>query len=147
MSMTRRADAADGPRLVELWALSNPTDEPPWRDNALAWFLGICDDEATAHFPVLHLDDQIVATAVGTLELGVPNPQCPRGRAVKIANVATDPAWRGQGFGGAVVQSVIDWARSIDADRLDLSATPDGQRLYERLGFAHTAAPRMKLLL
>jgi hypothetical protein len=38
-------------------------------------------------------------------------------------------------------------ARSIDADRVDLSATSEGQRLDERLGFVLTSAPRMKLVL
>jgi hypothetical protein len=42
---------------------------------------------------------------------------------------------------------VIAWGRSIDADRVDLSATPDGQRIYERAGFTLTRAPRMKLVL
>lgn len=31
-------------------------------------------------------------------------------------------------------------------DRVDLSATPEGQRLYEKLGFTVTSAPRMKLI-
>jgi len=33
------------------------------------------------------------------------------------------------------------------ADRVDLSATPAGQRIYEKLGFRVTSAPRMKLVL
>jgi hypothetical protein len=51
------------------------------------------------------------------------------------------------GHGTLLVLHIIKWARSIDADRVDLSATPDGQRIYERAGFTLTTAPRMKLSL
>ena len=46
-----------------------------------------------------------------------------------------------------LVLDVVTWARSIAADRVDLSATPIGQRIYEKLGFTVTSAPRMKLVL
>jgi hypothetical protein len=42
---------------------------------------------------------------------------------------------------------VARWARSINADRVDLSATPEGQRIYLKAGFVLTSAPRMKLVL
>jgi len=35
----------------------------------------------------------------------------------------------------------------VDADRVDLSATPQGQPIDERAGFVLTSAPRMKLVL
>jgi GNAT superfamily N-acetyltransferase len=66
---------------------------------------------------------------------------------VRLANVITSPEHRGRGFGTLLVRDVIQWAGSIDADRVDLSATPDGQRIYERMGFDRTTAPRMKLVL
>ena len=76
-----------------------------------------------------------------------PNPQCPRGRAVRLANVITLAGHRGVGYGTLLVKDVTDWARSIDADRVDLSATPEGQRIYARAGFVLASAPRMKLVL
>lgn len=97
--------------------------------------------------PVIDIDGQIVATAIGTLELGVPNPQCPQGRTVRLANVVTLPEHRGIGYGAKLVDDVIQWAKSIHADRIDLSATPEGQRIYRRAGFVLTSAPRMKLVL
>ena len=93
------------------------------------------------------LDGELVATAIGTLEIGVPSPQCTRGRTVRLANVITLPGHRGQGHGTMLVLDVVAWARSIAADRVDLSATPAGQRVYEKLGFTVTSAPRMKLVL
>jgi GNAT superfamily N-acetyltransferase len=83
----------------------------------------------------------------GTLEIGVPNPYCSQGRTVRLANVITLPRCRGHGYGTELVLDVINWAKDINADRVDLSATPAGRRIYERVGFTMTSAPRMKLVL
>ena len=147
----RAATAADAARLLSLWALVFDEDDTSpattWKPHAQAWFTRFAEDRTTARFPVIEVDGDVVATAIGTLELGVPNPHCARGRTVRVANVITVPAHRGNGYGTLLVRDVIGWARSIDADRLDLSATPDGQRIYEKLGFTVTKAPRMKLVL
>ncbi|HET6186861.1 MAG TPA: GNAT family N-acetyltransferase [Trebonia sp.] len=147
----RTATAEDGPQLLRLWALlfdeGGMTSEEPWKGHAREWFTRYVDDTRNARFPVIEVYGELVATAIGTLETGVPNPQCVRGRTVRLANVITLPEHRGQGHGSALVLDVVAWARSIAADRLDLSATPAGQRIYERLGFTLTSAPRMKLVL
>jgi hypothetical protein len=46
-----------------------------------------------------------------------------------------------------LADDVIDWARTVHAHRVDLSATPEGQRIYTKAGFVLTTAPRMKLVL
>lgn len=147
----RTATAEDVPQLLRLWALlfdeGGMTSEEPWKGHAREWFTRYVDDTRNARFPVVEVHGELVATAIGTLETGVPNPQCVRGRTVRLANVITLPEHRGQGHGSALVLDVVAWARSIAADRLDLSATPAGQRIYERLGFTLTSAPRMKLVL
>lgn len=147
----RAANAGDITELLRLWAqlfdegAGAPQDQ--WRSHALEWFARSVDNAASARFPVIELDGELVSTAIGTLEFGVPNPQCVKGRTVRLANVITLPEHRGHGYGTRLVRDVIDWARSIAADRVDLSATPDGQCLYEELGFIATSAPRMKLVL
>ena len=147
----RSAKAEDGAQLLRLWALlfdeAGPTSDEPWKGHAREWFARYVDDARNARFPVIDLGGPLVATAIGTLEVGVPNPQCVRGRTVRLANVITLPEHRGQGHGTMLVLDVVAWARSIAADRVDLSATPAGQRIYERLGFTVTSAPRMKLVL
>jgi len=151
MESLRAATAADATQLLLLWALVFDEDESSpamtWEKHAQQWFTRFVDDRSTARFPVIEVDGDVVATAIGTLELGVPNPHCPRGRTVRLANVITLPAHRGKGFGTWLVRDVVEWARSIDADRVDLSATPNGQRIYEKVGFDLTKAPRMKLVL
>jgi GNAT superfamily N-acetyltransferase len=147
----RAATAADAAQLIFLWSLLfNEDDTDPrtaWKKHAQGWFTRFVEDRTTARFPVIEVNGDIVATAIGTLELGVPNPQCPQGRTVRLANVITLPKHRGRGYGTLLVRDVIQWARSIKADRVDLSATPDGQRIYEQAGFHLTKAPRMKLVL
>ena len=147
----RAAKAGDGAQLLRLWALlfddGGTTSEEPWKGHAREWFTRYVDDTRNARFPVIEVDGELVATAIGTLEIGVPNPECVRGRTVRLANVITLPEHRGQGHGTMLVLDVVAWARSIAADRVDLSATPAGQRMYEKLGFRVTSAPRMKLVL
>jgi GNAT superfamily N-acetyltransferase len=147
----RTAKAEDGAQLLRLWTLLFDDDgtasEEPWKDCAREWFTRYADDTSNARFPVIEADGELVATAIGTLEIGVPSPQCVRGRTVRLANVITLPEQRGHGYATMLVLDVVAWARSIDADRVDLSATPAGQRIYERLGFTLTSAPRMKFVL
>ena len=147
----RAATVDDSATLLRLWALLFDEDDSvaqePWRDHAREWLARFIDDCSTAHFPVIEVEDEIVATAIGTLELGVPNPQCPQGRTVRLANVITLPEHRGSGYGTLLVRDLVEWARTIDADRVDLSATPVGQRIYMKEGFVLTSAPRMKLVL
>jgi GNAT superfamily N-acetyltransferase len=147
----RAAKAEDGAELLRLWALlfddGGTTSEEPWKGRAREWFTRYVDDARNARFPVIEVDGELVATAIGTLEIGVPSPQCVRGRTVRLANVITVPEYRGRGHGTMLVLDVVAWARSIGADRVDLSATPAGQRIYQKLGFTVTSAPRMKLVL
>jgi len=150
-AIVRTARVEDCSQLLRLWGLVfEDADAPPeasWREHAREWFARYVDNSADARFPVIEVDGEIVATAIGTLEIGVPNPYCMTGRTARLANVITLPAHRGQGYGTTLVRDIIAWARTIDVDRLDLSATPDGERVYEKLGFTLTSAPRMKLIL
>ena len=145
----RAAVLRDEPHLLDLWGMLFDDDaNGAWRANAAEWFRRAVQEATSACVPVIETDDrQVVATAIGTLELGVPNPHCPRGRTVRLANVVTLPAHRGQGHGTSLVHHVVAWARSVDADRVDLSATAAGERIYAHAGFVLTSAPRMKLHL
>jgi GNAT superfamily N-acetyltransferase len=151
MPRIRAAEPGDATQLIRLWDLlfeeARVDGDAGWRENAQAWFATAVGEPESARLPVVDVDGAIVATAIGTLEVGPPNPHSPRGRAVRLANVVTVPEHRGTGLGTAVVLDVIAWARSRDADRVNLSATPDGLRIYEKLGFVLTKAPRMKLVL
>lgn len=104
----RAATAADAEQLLHLWAAvfdEGETDPPTvWREHAQSWLSRVVDDRTAARLTVIEVDRDVVATAIGTLELGVPNPQCLRGRTVRLANVITLPAHRskmGRNFAGS----------------------------------------------
>lgn len=118
-----------------------------WQPRATSWFAQNVDLHDFIHLPVIEVSGQIVASAVGILENQVPNPHCPTGRAVRLVNVFTLPAHRQRGLATSLINNVIEWGQAIHADRIDLSATPMGQRLYEDLGFSIAFAPRMKRML
>jgi len=79
----RGARAEDGAQLLRLWDLlfdeGGATPKQPWKSHARTWFTRYVDDAGNARFPVIEVDGEVVATAIGTLEIGVPNPQCARG--------------------------------------------------------------------
>ncbi|CCH77183.1 putative acetyltransferase [Nostocoides japonicum T1-X7] len=148
--ISRDAGPADIDQLLLLWGLlfgETAEVQAPWRGHARRWFQDVAESADSACVPVIAIGGTVVACAVGTLQSGVPNPLCPRGRAVHLANVVTLPEHRRCGHGSALVDRVVRWARSIDADRVDLSATAEGQSIYARAGFTPTTAPRMKLIL
>lgn len=63
------------------------------------------------------------------------SPRFPRGSFGYIGSIAVDPPWRRQGLGEAVVTSLVNDARELGLERVELHATPDGERIYRRLGF------------
>jgi GNAT superfamily N-acetyltransferase len=147
----RRAHLGDATQLLSLWEHMfdemGASTSTGWREHARDWFTRFVDDDGAARIPVIDVSGEIVASAVGTVEVGVPNPHSPTGRAVRLVNVITLPPHRGRGLATEVLGEVIEWAREMAVDRIDLSATPEGQRIYERLGFTLTSAPRMKRML
>ena len=104
-------------------------------------------DGASARVPVIDVAGGIVAPAVGTVEVGVPNPHSPDGRECDWRTSSRCPRTAVAVYAAALVEDVVGWAQELGVDRVDLSATPDGQRTYERLGFSLASAPRMKRML
>jgi hypothetical protein len=87
--------------------LRTATAGEPWQVHAREWFARYVDDTRQARFPAIEVAGELVATAIGTLEIGVPSPQCVRGRTVRLANVITVPGHRGQGHGRMLVLDVV----------------------------------------
>ncbi|HEY7778763.1 MAG TPA: GNAT family N-acetyltransferase [Ktedonobacterales bacterium] len=55
-----------------------------------------------------------------------------------IGNVIVAPQGRGRGLGAHIMRHVIAWLAGEGVRRVELDATPEGRRLYERLGFVPT---------
>lgn len=63
------------------------------------------------------------------------SPRFPRGLVAHVGSVAVDPEWRRRGIGESILRFLIDEARALGVERLELHATPDGEGIYRRLGF------------
>ncbi len=76
-------------------------------------------------------------------------PMASKGRYGRIINILTWPEFRRQGLARTIMQELIQKAHELDLAYLDLDASPEGQPLYESLGFelTHAHHPPMRLVL
>jgi ribosomal protein S18 acetylase RimI-like enzyme len=74
----------------------------------------------------IELDDRIVATT--TL-------LCYGDRLAWIGMVLTSPDYRRMGFAQRLVQTALERSSALRIESIKLDATPEGQPLYEKLGF------------
>lgn len=144
----RRAGRGDVDTLVELraemfYAMGITNADDSWRARAREWFIARIDDPAYCLF-VVEDTGQVVACAMGAIRDAAPSPSVPSGRDVLISNVCTAPESRGQGYGRAVFQAVMRWARQSGVSRAELMATEHGRTMYQRAGFVVTHLPAMR---
>ncbi len=92
---------------------------------------------------------RIVACAWLLLVNKPPSPRFPRGRTGILFNVFTAHDHRRQGLARNVMYQLLDEARTIDLDVIELHATDDGYPLYLSLGFADDSSTHkaMRLVL
>lgn len=81
-------------------------------------------------------DERIVSCAWLLRVEKPPSPRFPHGRTGILFNVYTLPSRRHQGLASAVMRQLLDEARSLELDVVELNATDDGYPLYCSLGFA-----------
>lgn len=67
------------------------------------------------------------------------SPRYPRGAVGYVGSIAVDPPSRRRGLGEAIVTSLVADARALGLERVELHATPEGERIYRRLGFGERA--------
>jgi ribosomal protein S18 acetylase RimI-like enzyme len=60
-----------------------------------------------------------------------------------VLNVYVEAAWRRRGVGEALLRAILDALAVRGIRRVVLHASPDGRRLYERLGFVITNEMRL----
>jgi GNAT superfamily N-acetyltransferase len=81
---------------------------------------------------------RLAASAAVVVEQRLPTPHGPDGRIGYVQWVCTDPRFRRQGLGRAVMGAIIGWTRDRGVTRVELHTSPDGRALYEDLGFRPT---------
>lgn len=141
MATLRRAVPDDAPALVRLRALMHeamgtPAGDPAYRAAAEAAFRRrLAQDPSFACFLVEDAGE-VVSCGVAFVEEHLPSPSQLDGRRGHIASMSTDPSARRQGHARQVLEALMAWLTDQHGlRRVDLRATPDGQPLYEDLGF------------
>lgn len=92
------------------------------------------------------VDGRTVSTAFLTVEEQPPR-SLTTGRKGTVYNVYTDPAFRRQGLAERMMHALVDEARRMNVNNIDLLATEDGKSLYEKLGFSRPNYTYMRLKL
>jgi ribosomal protein S18 acetylase RimI-like enzyme len=80
-------------------------------------------------------DGKIIGGAGLLLRPLMPRPDAMSGPEAVVLNVYVEPEFRRQGVARALMQALLHWCRTQDIPRIVLHATPNGQPLYESLGF------------
>lgn len=74
----------------------------------------------------------------------LPNTTNPRGCGEAfVVHVYTEPEYRRRGFAKKLMQTIIDWCRKNNVERITLQSTHDGKSLYKDLGFSPTREMRL----
>jgi ribosomal protein S18 acetylase RimI-like enzyme len=60
-----------------------------------------------------------------------------------VLNVYVEPAWRRRGVAAALMRTMLEHLAGRGIHRIVLHASPEGRRLYERLGFVPTNEMRL----
>ena len=69
------------------------------------------------------------------------------GRCGTVLNVLTYPEYRRQGISTQVLLALIEEAENMEVSILDLFATPEGRRVYKKLGFQESKYTAMRMYL
>jgi ribosomal protein S18 acetylase RimI-like enzyme len=148
----RQARPDDIPELVRLRAIlfqdlaASSWGPPPageaWRD---ACADALADQLADPSMRVVVIDggSGLACCGMAIADRRLPTPFNPGGRIGHIFGIVTDPAHRQRGHARAVMQELLAWCDSAGLRRVDLNASPDGQRLYRSLGFTDHPDPTL----
>lgn len=82
--------------------------------------------------------DAVIGCATMVYVEFMPTFSHPTGHRAHLMNVYTNDAYRRQGIGKRMVQSLIDEARAKGCTEISLDATDMGRPLYKRLGFTES---------
>jgi GNAT superfamily N-acetyltransferase len=137
----RLAQPADAPEIVRLRALmfesmGQDASDLTWRTNCRAHL----EAELRAGRMVGVVVDApegpgLAACGVAEVSVRVPSPRLPDGSSAYVGSMSTDLHWRRQGMARAILERLLDELTQRGVMRIELHATPEGEPLYESLGF------------
>ena len=96
---------------------------------------------------VVEYEGEIISTSGLILWRVPPRYDCLHGRYGYISNMYTVPKARKNGISTELIKRLIDEAKILNIDILNLHATKDGVRMYRRFGFTDPIDPEIELNL
>ncbi|MFE7804491.1 GNAT family N-acetyltransferase [Streptomyces sp. NPDC057430] len=130
------ADAAEIARLRSENILSEPLDEAWLTACANQLALRLQDGGDARAYVVDSPTGELATCALGLVHAVLPAPKYPKGLAVRIHAVATDPAHRRRGYAKAALAALLDHLEHAGVTLYELYASDGSAPLYESLGFA-----------
>lgn len=86
-------------------------------------------------FAYVAVDSEIIATAVLLIVEKPANPNFITGRTGMILNVYTREEYRRRGIARYLIEMVLEDAKNLKLDFVELKATNEGYELYKKMGF------------
>ena len=80
-------------------------------------------------------DDQIISCCFLCVSEKPANPSFISGKTGTVLNVYTKPEYRRKGIAGKCLTMLLEEAKALGLDYVELKATEDGYHLYKSLGF------------
>jgi GNAT superfamily N-acetyltransferase len=124
----------------------------PWNDDWLVTAREFLEQRLAGSSPTLAAfvvdrpsGDGLASCVVGAIDERLASPGNPDGLSGYVNNVATDPDMRRRGYSRACMTALLEWFATRGIRRVNLLATPDGEPLYESLGFTRTESPSMRI--
>lgn len=85
-------------------------------------------------------DSQIVATALLLIIEKPANPYFITGKTGMVLNVYTKEEYRRQGIAKQLIEMLLEDAKTLKLDFVELKATKEGYELYKKIGFEDVAS-------
>ena len=150
---TRQATIADRNILIQLRldflqaerGQLTDAEETSAREQMAAYFTRHLGTDFVAF--LADIDGRAVSTVFLVITERPASPMFATGRIGTLLNVFTYPEYRRQGISTDLLQQAIREARRLGVSSIELSATPDGKPVYEKLGFTEAKYPHMRLPL
>lgn len=94
---------------------------------------------------VADVNGTIVSTAYLALQEKPANPSFIKGKVGDVLSVYTEPSYRRQGIAKTVIHHLLQKAKELQLDYVELEATKDGYPLYKALGFEEVISHYKKM--